>query len=155
MPMVLEKIYVGMTMANKWSDPTSLLIIGLAGGIPALLAAEVAIGIYFGVAYMAVIPLVLTLWYKLVHLNTAAADTEAFLIFKVRQLPSASIARPDSAPAAAAGCDAAERFRGTLLPPVFEAPRRSLPRASGRGPAPAVGEEQDPDAHPGGAVFGR
>jgi hypothetical protein len=81
--MVLEKIYVGLTMANKWTDPTSLLIIGLAGGIPALLVAEIAIGIQFGLAYMAVIPLVLTLWYKLVHLRTAAADTEAFLIFKV------------------------------------------------------------------------
>ena len=38
--MVLEKIYVGVTMANKWTDPTSLLIIGLAGGVPALLIAE-------------------------------------------------------------------------------------------------------------------
>jgi hypothetical protein len=149
-PMVLEKIYVGMKMANKWTDPTSLLILGLAGGIPTLLAAEIAIGIYFGVAYMAVIPVVLTLWYKLVHLNTAAADTEAFLIFKVRSfllLPMHGLISHLRRKFAVM-----RQSRGALLPPLSNVPRRSLPPASGRGPAPPVGEEQDPDAHPGGGV---
>jgi len=79
--MVLEKIYVGVTMANKWTDPTSLLIIGLAGGIPALLIAEVAIALKVGLVYTAVLPCLIWLWYQF-HLRTPPADTEAFLTFK-------------------------------------------------------------------------
>ncbi|EOD29942.1 hypothetical protein EMIHUDRAFT_365614 [Emiliania huxleyi CCMP1516] len=79
--MVLEKIYVGVTMANKWTDPTSLLIIGLAGGVPALLIAEVAIALKVGLVYTAVLPGLIWLWYQF-HLRTPPADTEAFLTFK-------------------------------------------------------------------------
>lgn len=79
--MVLEKIYVGVTMANKWTDPTSLLIIGLAGGVPALLIAEVAIALKVGLVYTAVLPCLIWLWYQF-HLRTPPADTEAFLTFK-------------------------------------------------------------------------
>ncbi len=87
--MVLEKIYVGLAMANKWTDPTSLLIIFLAGGIPALAVTEVAIALRFGIAYAAIIPLVLTVWYKFIFLQTPAADCEAFLTFKARRRPAA------------------------------------------------------------------
>ena len=83
--MVLEKIYVGITMANRWSDPTSLLIVSLAGGIPLFVALEAAIALTYGVVYAAVLPIAITVWYKMIHLNTPAADTEAFLIFKVRE----------------------------------------------------------------------
>jgi len=79
---ISEKIGVGMTMSRAWNDPPMQILISLVFGIFTLLIGEVYIAMYVGVPYTALPMLVLFAYYHLVMLNTPAADTEAYLIFK-------------------------------------------------------------------------
>ena len=84
--MVLEKIAVGVTMANRWTDPTALLITFLGGGLVLTPLVEAYLLIYHGLLAALAPPLLIAAFYKLVFLQTPAADTKKFLEFKDKQL---------------------------------------------------------------------
>jgi len=79
---VREKIGVGFTMSNAWSDPTAVLILTLAGGIPTLIIVELYLLFFYGPLYAAVIPAVLIFCYHFILMDTEAADTTKYLEFK-------------------------------------------------------------------------
>lgn len=84
--MVLEKIAVGITMANKWTDPTALLITFVGGGLIATPITLAYLAYYYGILAAIAPPAILTVLYKTLYLNTAPADTKAFLEFKDKAL---------------------------------------------------------------------
>ena len=81
---IYEKIGVGMTMARNWDDPPMQILYALAGGLIATIFGEYYIATRVGLAYMAVPPVLMWLYYTFVFMNTPAADTEKYLEFKVR-----------------------------------------------------------------------
>ena len=121
---IYEKIGVGMTMARSWSDPPMQILYALAGGLIVTGFGEYYIATRVGVAYMALPPLAMYLYYQFVFLNTPPADTEKYLEFKARA-PPLSGARPQApsmlraallpAPPATRGTSPRPR-RGTLPP---------------------------------------
>ena len=85
----MEKITIGIKMANTWTDPTAVIIITLVGGIPAWIVAQVMIAKYFGIVYVPLLTLAIYLYYDFVHLNTPPAETTKYVEFKVARRPTA------------------------------------------------------------------
>ena len=80
---VREKIFVGLKMANNWSDPPLVIMFSLIGGIPVFVFINVYIGFLFGAMYTPVLTVLIVLYYQLIHLNTPPADTTKYIEFKV------------------------------------------------------------------------
>jgi len=83
---VKEKIMVGFTMANKWTDPTIVIIVSLAGGVPAWIAANVYIAMNFGILYAPLLTLAIYVYYEFVHLNTPPGEPTKYIEFKENKL---------------------------------------------------------------------
>lgn len=79
---LLEKAGVGLTMANKYTDPTMLLIGSVAFGIPAVVSLTVWTAYRFGLLAAPAVPFALYCYYQFVFLSTPTANTEDFLVFK-------------------------------------------------------------------------
>ena len=79
---VSEKIAVGMTMANRWSDPPMQLILTFLFGIPAFIVAHILVAIYAGVLYAPLVSAVAYVYYQFVFIATVPANTSDFLEFK-------------------------------------------------------------------------
>ena len=94
---ITEKIGVGLTMSRRWTDPPIQIMVALAGGIPALIAGEYMIATKLGVAYTVLPFIAMYLFYQFIFLSTPPADTEAYLIFKVRGAAPATAMRASSA----------------------------------------------------------
>eukprot|EP00965_Chrysotila_dentata_P001568 51303-Pleurochrysis_carterae.AAC.3 len=80
---LLEKAGVGLTMANKWTDPTMQLIGSIALGVPLVVILHILIAVYVGILYVPALPAAMYAYYQLAWLATPAASTEEFLEFKV------------------------------------------------------------------------
>jgi len=83
---VVEKVVVGLKMANSWSDPPCVIMISLIGGLPAWIIAQVMIAKYAGLVYVPLLTLAIYLYYDFVHLNTPPAKTTDFITFKNNKL---------------------------------------------------------------------
>jgi len=79
---ITEKIGVGLTMSRRLSDPPIQIMVGLAGGIPALLFGEYMIATRVGLAYTVLPLILLAIFYEFVWLSTPPAETEKYLTFK-------------------------------------------------------------------------
>lgn len=68
-------------MATKWTDPTSMLIIGIIGNIVFQTLAPILLFKYFGIVYVP-IPLILTyLWFNFIYMRREPAPTSKYLTF--------------------------------------------------------------------------
>ena len=63
---ITEKIGVGLTMSRRLSDPPIQIMVGLAGGIPALLFGEYMIATRVGLAYTVLPLILLAIFYEFV-----------------------------------------------------------------------------------------
>lgn len=81
-----EKVKVGLSMANKWSDSTAVLITGLPVAIAAQPILVYALSRYAGLwAPLAMYAVFYAFW-ELVYLNTPPADTAAYISFNDKKL---------------------------------------------------------------------
>jgi hypothetical protein len=81
---VSEKIGVGLTMSRRWTDPPIQIMVSLIGGLVTMFAGNYYIATRVGPAYVALPLAVCFVYYRWVFLATPPADTEKYLIFKVR-----------------------------------------------------------------------